>query len=568
MNLNKNLHWFVYIIFLISCARQSSPTGGPKDTIPPVLQKAIPPDEAINFKGKDIELIFSEDVILNTPKEQLIINPTIGKDYKITSRKNSVSITFAQELEDSTTYTFNFRESIQDITEKNPVRNLQVAFSTGDYIDSLSIEGTIYDLLKGKEIKEATVALHIENDTFNILEHPAVYFTKTDDKGKFKLNHLKPDNYFIYSFEDKNRNLVVDSRTESYGFISENLYLLENLKNISIGLIRLDARPLKMTSARPYNTYFNIRTAKNLRTFELTAADSSDLSYTFGEDQANIRLYKTTEQDSLKIHLLAIDSIDNRIDTTLYVKFLTREVTPEKFDLSIQSSSIIAEKGQMDATLVFTKPFKEINFDSIFFQIDSLRKINFTQEDVSWDPLLRKLTIEKKVDRNLFLTDETTPKPPANAKETAHPGGKSETKKTILNEFYLGILAFISIENDSSKKITQTIKPLKEEELSIINIEIKTKEEAFIVELLDNTFKVIKRFKNKTKVRFEDITPGEYQIRLIIDSNGNGRWDPGNYFMETEPEKIIYYRAPDGSTTIKGVKANWEIGEGEMFITY
>lgn len=571
MNLNKNLHWFVCAIFLTSCARQSSPTGGPKDTIPPVLQKTIPPNEAINFKGKNIQLLFSEDIILNTPKEQLIITPTVGKEYKIIARKNSVLITFDQDLEDSTTYTFNFRESVQDITEKNPVKNLQVAFSTGDYIDSLSVEGTIYDLLKGKEIKEATVALHVENDTFNILEHPPVYFTKTDEEGKFSINHLKPGNYFAYAFEDKNRNLIVNSRNESYGFVSEYLHLLENIDQVAIGLIRLDARPLKITSARPYNTYFNIRTTKNLRLFELKAADSSHLSYTFGEDQANIRLYKTTEKDSLLIHLLAIDSIDNQIDTTLYAKYLTREVTPEKFNVTIQSSSIVAEKGQMNATLAFTKPVKEINFDSLYFQIDSLRKINFTKEDLNWDPFLRKLTISKKVSRDLFISEEALPKPVSTPAPPTVQGKKGTEKKPteIQNQFISGFGTFISIENDSSKKLTQNIKPVKEAEFSIINIEIKTEEKSFIVELLDNNYKVVQRITNKNRVRFVDITPGEYQIRLIIDSNKNGRWDPGNYFRETEAEKIIYYRSPDGSTSIKGVKANWEIGtDGEMFITY
>src|SRR5687768_7178948 len=92
MNLNQNLHWFIYILFLLSCARQSAPTGGPKDTIPPVLVKAIPPNEAIHFNSKEIQLIFSEDVILNSPKEQLIVTPTIGKDYKIINRKNTVTL--------------------------------------------------------------------------------------------------------------------------------------------------------------------------------------------------------------------------------------------------------------------------------------------------------------------------------------------------------------------------------------------------------------------------------------------------------------------------------------------
>lgn len=219
--MSKILRWVLYVFLLTSCARQSAPTGGPKDTIPPVLVRAIPPNEAINFNDKEIQLLFSETVILNAPKEQLIVTPTIGKEYKIVNRKNSVILTFEDPLEDSTTYTFNFRESVQDITEKNPVRNLQLAYSTGTYIDSLSIEGTVFDMLRGKEIKDATVALHVENDTFNILEDPASYFTKTDEKGKFKISHLKPDNYYLYAFEDKNRNLIVNSRTESYGFKSD-----------------------------------------------------------------------------------------------------------------------------------------------------------------------------------------------------------------------------------------------------------------------------------------------------------------------------------------------------------
>jgi hypothetical protein len=265
MKLINNLHWFICALFLLSCARQSSPTGGPKDTIPPVLMRALPPNETINFDANQLELIFSEDIILNTPKEQLIVTPTIGKDYDITYRRNTVVIEFEEPLQDSTTYTFNFRESIQDITEKNPVENLKLAFSTGTYLDSLSIQGTIYDLLKGTPVKDATVALHVENDTFNIFEHPAVYFTKTNDKGEFIITHLKPDNYYLYAFEDKNRNLIVNSRTESYGFLSEHQYLIENIEGISVGLVRLDAGPLKITSARPYNTYFNIRTTKNLR---------------------------------------------------------------------------------------------------------------------------------------------------------------------------------------------------------------------------------------------------------------------------------------------------------------
>lgn len=567
MTLHKNLHWFIYALFLTACARQSAPTGGPKDTIPPVLVKATPPDETINFDASQLELIFSEDVILNSPKEQLIVTPTIGKEYEIRARKNTVVLEFTEPLQDSTTYTFNFRETVQDITEKNPVRNLTLAYSTGDYIDSLSISGTIYNMLRGKEVSEATVALHVKNDTFSIFEDPAVYFTKTNKQGRFQINHLKPGEYFVYAFQDKNRNIVINSRNESYGFLSQNQQLTENIDSVRIGLVNLDAGPLKMTSARPYNTYFNIRTTKNLRTFKLTATDSTDLVYAFGDDQANIKLYDTTEKDSIQIHVLAIDSIDNAIDTTLYAKFLTREVTPEEFRMTVTQTSLIGYKGQLTATIQFSKPVGHITFDSIYFQIDSLTRVNLNPENFTWAELTRELTLNLKMDPTLFINGEENGNP--RRRQAAQPAAAQEREMIKLNELNLRASAFISIEHDSSETVVQNIRPLNEQDLSVINVGIRTNEESFIVQLIDNQYKVIRQVRNQHRVRFADVVPGEYQIRLIIDRNQNGRWDPGNYFENQEPEQVVYYRGADGTTSIKGVKANWEIGgDGEMLITY
>jgi hypothetical protein len=255
------------------------------------------------------------------------------------------------------------------------------------------------------------------------------------------------------------------------------------------------------------------------------------------------------------------------IDTTLYAKYLTREVTPEDFRVSVQASTLHGHKGDLQVTLQFTKPFKEINFDSLFFQIDSLTRVNLSIEDLTWHPLERKLTITKSIDRLLFAKAE--PNGQQSGRPTLPPAGQGSTeKKKALNQLYLGTAAFISIENDSSAKVVQAIKPLYAEELSVINIEVQTDEKDFIVQLIDKSYKVILEVRNQRKVTFADVIPGDYQIRLIIDKNANGRWDPGNYFKNTEPEKVIYYRAPDGTTAIKGVKANWDIGAGEMFITY
>jgi hypothetical protein len=418
MKLKHNLHFIICLLFIASCAKQTTPTGGPKDTIPPTLVKSIPPNESIHFKGKTIELLFNEMVIANNPKEQLIITPSIGKDFEVKAKKNSIVIELEKPLQDSTTYTFNFRETVQDITEKNPVKNLQLAISTGAYVDSLSIEGNVFDILKGKEIKEATVAIHPRNDTFNILKHPATYFTKTNDKGYFKIDHLRPDVYYIYAMQDNNRNLIADSRTETYGFLTEPINLINDTTKISIGLTRLDARPLKLTSARPYNNYFNLRTSKNLIKFSIEAPDSTELANAFGEDQSNIRLYNTFGKiDSLSIKFMAEDSIGNKLDTVLFAKFSDREVTPEKFEMRITESSLLADKGKLKTVLSFTKPLKELNFDSIYFQVDSLNKIPFKPTDLNWEQLHNRLTITKSIDKKLYAVEPyaALPEQPAKA---------------------------------------------------------------------------------------------------------------------------------------------------------
>ncbi len=575
MNLKQLLPWPIVFLFALafSCARQTSPTGGPKDTIPPVLIKSVPPNEALNFNGNKIQLEFSEYVNLNSPKEQLIVTPTIGKDYEITLRRNIVTIEFEEPLLENTTYTFNFREAIQDITERNPAENLSLAYSTGDYIDSLSVDGVIYDITTGKPVKDATVALHVHNDTFNIFLHSPTYFTKTDKDGNFNISHLKPATYLAYAFNDKNRNLIVNSRSEAYGFKSELIELTENVQDVSIPLVRLDAGPLQLTSARPYNTYFNLRTSKNLRTFSLTAVDSSQLSFSFGDDQANIKLYQTTELDSFQIRLVAIDSISNTIDTTVYAKFQPRNFTPEKFGVSLSASSLLAQTGELQATLQHSKPIRSINYDSLYFQADSLTRIHFTPDDLSWDSLKRTITLKKKLNPELF---------PSNAaSNTARSGSRlqrsttpvvdttQQSRPVPINELYFGLATFISVENDSSAVLKKTVKPTLPEELAIINIDIRTDEKSFLVQLLDNNLKVLNQIPNQRRTIFRNVIPGNYQIRLIIDKNDNGRWDPGNYFENIEPEPIIYYQAPDGTTSVKGVKANWEIGtDGEMFITY
>jgi uncharacterized protein (DUF2141 family) len=528
----------IVTLLILSCAKQSTPSGGPKDTIPPVLVGSIPAEKQKLFKSKKLELEFSELIILNNPKDQIIITPSIGKAYKITAKKKTAFIELDKSLSDSTTYNISFRDAIQDITEKNPARNLHLAFSTGSYLDSLSISGSVQELLTSKIIKDITVALY-QNDTFNIFKHKPSYITKANDQGAFKIENLKPGKYWIYGYDDKNRNLIVDSKSESYGFIIEPITLVSNAEKILIPIQHLDARELKLTSARPYGNYFNLKASKYIKNFDITS-DTLKLFSSFGDDAANIKIYNSfnTNFDSLKMNLTISDTLGNKLDTIVYVKFPNKKADKEKFSHTIDENTIEANKGISSIKLHFNKPIQTTNLDSAYIELDSLNHVQITKENMLWNSHFDQLEIKTTVDKNIFATEN-----------------KKQPKKNLI----LSKGTFISVENDSSQKIIETPKILKEQDTALLLVKVKSGSKTFIVQLLDKTYKVIKSAKNTPDVRFENIQPGGYLIRLITDKNGNGELDLGNFSIKQEPEPIHFYKTEKGDI-ILNLKANWEVG--------
>ena len=98
---------------------------------------------------------------------------------------------------------------------------------------------------------------------------------------------------------------------------------------------------------------------------------------------------------------------------------------------------------------------------------------------------------------------------------------------------------------------------LKFEFFIFMNI-LSLKEYPIIVELLDSNEKVVK-IKYLTDELddciFENINPGDYNLRLIHDKNENYKWDSGNYLNKIKPEETIH-----SLDKIK-IRANWVIRE-------
>lgn len=522
------------LILWSQCANIQSPTGGPKDKRPPKLLSSIPPSNEVNYKGLTVLLTFDEDVKLNSPREEIIISPTLGKDIEYSVKGNKVFITPKIKWKDSTTYSILFREGIQDITESNTPPNLKLAFSTGTYIDSLSITGTVTDALEGTSKGKITVAIY-DQDTFDIFTDAPSYFTMTDKRGIFRLENIRTGIYKVYAFDDENKNLKVESRNEMYGFLSTPLKLTEDIDTINVRLVQLDARPLKLNVIRNVGNVTRIRFSKNLNTYTVTS--EKELVHAFADSQSEIVLWNPEGVDSTLIKLVAMDSLDNTIDSAFYVRLTSVKPVIEKFTWSLGSPSINPENARLVTTIKLNKPIQAMTLDSLYIRVDSITRINFSKEHLTYLPLRKEIAVSINLEKKMFGANENP----------------------VLN-LYAKPGFLISVDGDSSKAQSNPITIYWPEENGILSLQASTKRKYYILQLIDKpTQKVVAQTINNPRLTAKNIPPSEYQIRVIIDANQNGRWDAGNILKGIEPEKVIYYATPEGAKTFP-IRANWELG--------
>ncbi|MBX2944481.1 MAG: Ig-like domain-containing protein [Cyclobacteriaceae bacterium] len=554
--------YILSIVFLLAqCAKQTQPTGGAKDDTPPKLIRSNPADRQTNFKQNEIELYFDEMIQVNGAREQLIITPAVGKKFEAEARKNKVTLKLNADLKENTTYTISFRDAIQDVTERNSVVNLKLAFSTGDHIDSLSISGMVYNPLEDKALKNYTVAAVLHHDTINIFKHEAQWITFTNEKGEYILDNLKAGTYTLYTFEDKNKNLIVDSKTESYGFIGETLSITEGNIKKNIPVVRLDSRDLKLISSRPIATYFNIRVTKGIKEYTLLNTTNDSTLYHTLEDASTIKVFNTIHNlDSIGVKLSVKDSIGNQLDTLLNIKFDTRSTSREKFTAKVEYLDFLKNKSLLKGEINFSKPVGYVLIDSFFIKLDSANFLRFSKADYTFDEHKTQLTFEKKLTKEIDFTTQRTPQSRGTRERSvSKEEPKSQVKEIPLNNLIVPKGSIISIEYDTASTIQSPIRVITPENSGTIILETDSKdEEQVIIQIVDKSFKVVQSSISK-KARFENLPPADYMIRVIVDTNANQSWDAGNYFKRIEPERIIYYKNEKGNPSVN-LKANWEVG--------
>ena len=576
----RNLLLTILTILLLEsllprCANPKAPLGGPMDTIPPILLNTYPPIGQLNFEGREIILEFDERVTGDRLTSNLIITPQLDIKYKTTAKKNSLILKFEEDFPDSTTVTLNFFDGVTDVTEKNPAVNLSYVFSTGDFLDSMEVHGDVYDLLNGEKLEGQVVGLYPYSDTLDLLSVKPMYFTTSNEFGKFSIRNIKNGLYKILSFDDQNRNLQFEASSESHGFLSGTIQLDSIVTGLSIPIQSMNSSSLELISSRPLGNYFDVRYSKGLDSISI----NQDFDHNFLSETNTIRFYRPetlTLSDSIETFITVRDSVRSVRTDSVFVKFSESTRRPASFDMTLSPGSGNI-KPQQNFILNFNKPIATIDTSLFSFKKDSL--ITVSLDSITTNFNNTAITIHQKFDTLKYFSDLKSIEDSLNSlldaaqsdslqsndpdslltnsldtlnNETSF---KSKTrrislKQTIQFEYQNG--AFISIESDTIPSGVHEYSFERTKDNGTINLITNTTYPSYVIEVIDKRYNTIQTYPAASKLSLS-LSPGEYGFRILIDENNDGRWSKGNFLRDLEPESV--YVHPDFTQ----LRSNWDL---------
>jgi len=277
------------ILVQTSCANIIPPEGGVRDSIPPLLLKASPPDSSSNFYEKKITLTFDEYIQLQNPIQELIMSPVPKEEPEIESKLRTLVIRLKDSLEANTTYTLNFGNAIRDINEGNIARNFIYIFSTGRTFDSLTLSGKVILAVNGKVDTTLVVMLHKNGDDSAVVNEKPRYLTRLDSSGNFKFRNLPWGTFYIYALQDQGNSHRYQSEKQLFAFADSSVTLQNNNKPVllyayaeqSSSAAPVSSRPQLTTRPKPggNNSETRLKFQTNIKDGKLDLLDSFSLTF-------------------------------------------------------------------------------------------------------------------------------------------------------------------------------------------------------------------------------------------------------------------------------------------------
>lgn len=558
--MKKTVVFCLLLLTLVGCAKIVLPTGGPKDTTPPVVTKEVPANRSTHFNSKNIKISFNEFVVLNNPSKTVIVSPPFSEAPELEIVNKSVVIKLPDSLKSNTTYSIVLSETIKDYTEGNPIPIYEYTFSTGNSIDSFMLKGTVTDALTLEKVKDIFVFLYKEDiDSLPLTTRPD-HITKTHGNGEFVFNNIKPGKYKIFALDDINNNLIYDLPNERIAFGNEPVesWAMPTPADSSIKdgvqgtgrqkpsdetdkieLVLFTERDTNQALLKyinntenvyqfPFKTDFKEFSARHiggqsLDYFQLIAPTHDTVSWYLKAPLTDTALYEFTTD--LK-----------HLDSVKITKFTKTKKTGgnrgNKQDNESKLGVNLGNKGNIfkPHTLLFSYPIKPT-------------------EDVPITIIKQNKNGNDTVTRMLSIPDTFVTSLPIDYPFEA----KTKYVICIRDSVFFG---YNESCNDSVN-VNFTTKTEKDYGNLLMRYHVIDPSCQYVVQLLNKNKNVLQEdiLTQSQDIDYSHLEPGSYQIKVIKDLNNNGRWDTGVYRDKLQPETIFFFPA---TLTIRGY---WDIEE-------
>ena len=552
-------------VFTPSCANTTqAPSGGKKDTIPPVIVNIKPLPGATSFPLEKGKIVFEFDEYVNIKTAtDIFLSPPLEKKPKAKVVGRSVVVSFENPLEPNTTYTLNLNSAIVDNNEGNKFPGFTYVFSTGEQIDSMFITGTVLDCNTLAPVKGATVMLYKDHsDSAVFLKRPYAA-GRTDDWGYFVLPYIQDTLYRVYAIKDAGNDNIYSPDADRVAFIDSLVRPEWKVADSIPELLKYDMTDtlgcqerrsqyeLKVFRERPSKQYIvnKVRTSPRSAYITFMAPDAWIDSLWFGGYPADRVISQfNLQQDSLELWLNdrrpAPDTLHlfvnyRKTDTLGLMKpeleHIKLVMDPEvkknysksrrrnlKHEDTICVYTLKAEPEMVETdgyVLEFKNPIIYEKFDSLQFRYVNPKQKEFKDKvAIEVDSLnLRKYNIRPKV--------------------KLQPGF----------EYFLKVPArsFQDIYGYWCDSTEVKVALPTDETLSLLNATITGVDRKFIVDLLDEKrTKVIRSYiiDKDCTLSFPYLKAGRYSLRIADDGNRNSLVDTGDLLAHRQPEQVLFVK--------------------------
>ncbi|CAL68469.1 Ig-like domain-containing protein [Christiangramia forsetii] len=515
----------ILLFTMVQCAKKGMPEGGPIDEEAPKFIRANPENYSTQFDKKEIRIYFDEYIKLDKPQQQIIVSPPMTPKPSImplgTARKD-IKIEIFDTLEENTTYAINFGRSIVDNNEANPYDYFKYVFSTGDYIDSLMVSGTVKDAKLKAPAEPVSIMLYEVDSTYTdsiVYKETPRYVTYSQDSTfTFSLENLKAGTYKMVGIMDNNGNYLYNPKSEKIGFIAENVTIpTDSTYDITVFKEELEFDPKRPSHFKGNQILFGYEGTVDLDSLDIKVLSTTPQGFDY-------RMVKDPKTDSLYYWY----NIKPELDSVVF------EVTTPK----TRDTLLLARLGTLDRDSLavstesggINKDFKFMANTPIVEHKDEFIKV--IDKDSSEVPFTTEFFPMKN---EVVLKFDKTPD--NNYQISAFPG------------------AITDLFQDTNDTIVQSVRTKATADYGRIVLDIQNiKSYPIIVQLTNTKGEVLAEqySENSGKFTFDFLNPGDFLVRVIYDANANMKWDTGSYLQKRHPERILYYQ-----DTID-VRSNWD----------